>query len=510
MLAGILKTLGPCLSTDLSEVLVKNYGVTPAAARQRVSRGAPEIKRLAHLPFARKARFLYHQDEFASPRYWDCLYQAIFATNGPYARALGAAQARKATPTAHFLAACGAPIAQKKQISAQTVLDRMIGADVLVEHVLPGLGPCVMTKKIYESHEAELEDFASEIRSRLIAEQILLDSVLEWLRRLGMTSYNAARSRSDAMPRIGTFAWDLAGPSYLTSVVSWAKDGKIKPGWVVCDVLLNDQVQLGHVEPLLHKVRSLTALKNIARTMFIFVAQSYEEDAFHELRSAGVVPATPSSLFGQDVADGFRDLINTLTEAAKGVVEPEKFDQLFSTFGKLKGAVGNMRGAFFELLVAEVVRRSAVGQVKLNKICEGEDGSAEVDVYHINEGLEARFIECKGIAPGTFVDDDEVVRWLTVRINRVRHHLRNLRWSGPLPKFELWTSGLLSEAAKRRVDRTREANARQFELHVFEAESLRKQVLAVNDTSLLKSFEQHFLPHEIDATVKATVRERKV
>ena len=60
-------------------------------------------------------------------------------------------------------------------------------------------------------------------------------------------------------------------------------------------------------------------------------------------------------------------MIQTLDEAAKGVVDPEKFGQLFSKLGKLEGAIGNMRGAFFELLVAEVVRKNAAGQVKLNK-----------------------------------------------------------------------------------------------------------------------------------------------
>ena len=110
MLADTLKALGPCLSTDLTDYLVTHRGLSPAAARQRVSRGAPQIKRLAHLPFARKARFLYHQDDYASPHYWESLYAAIFATNGPYARALGAVQAREVVPLGHFLGACGAPI----------------------------------------------------------------------------------------------------------------------------------------------------------------------------------------------------------------------------------------------------------------------------------------------------------------------------------------------------------------------------------------------------------------
>jgi hypothetical protein len=494
MLADILKTLGPCLSTQLTEYLVTKVGMSPAAARQRVSRGAPQIKRLAYLPFARKARFLYHQDEYASPYYWDRLYAAISATNGPYARALGAVQAREVVPIEHFLGACGAPIAQKKQLSALTVLNRMVDANVLVKHVLPGLGMCVMSKKTYEHHQRNLDGLAAATRSRLIAESVLLDSIREWLRRLAMVSYDTVRMRSAEMPRVGTFAWDLTAPSYLTSVLTRLKEKGVKSGWVVCDVLLIENAKLAHVEPFLHKARSIEALKNIGRTMFIFVAQSYDADAFKALRSAGIIPATPASLFGKDIAEGFRDLVQTLKEAAQGVVDPGKFDQLFSKLGKLEGAVGNMRGAFFELLVAEVVRKSAAGQVRLNKVCKGEDGIAEVDVYHLNEGIAAQMIECKGVAPGALVDDGEVGLWLTTRITRVRHHLQQIGWSGPLPRFELWTSGALSALARDRVEKTRQANGNKFEIRVVEGDALRACVKAVNDASLLKTFEHHFLP----------------
>ena len=494
MLADIVKKLGPCLSTDLTEHLIAHRGLSATAARQRVSRGAPQIKRLAHLPFARKARFLYHQDDFASPYYWERLYQAIYATNGPYARALGAVEARLAVPLDHFLSACGAPVAQKKQLSAKTVRDRMVAANVLVQHALPGLGTCVMTKKTFERYQYDLEELAIAVRSRIVAERVLLDSIREWLRRLAIVSFNTVRTRRAEMPRVGTFAWDLTSPSYLSSVVTRAKEKGVKPGWVVCDVLLIENVQLAHVEPFLHKARSIDALKNVGRTMFMFVAQGYDLDAFKALRSAGVIPATPASLFGKDVADGFRDLIQTLSQAAKGVVDPEKFDQLFSSLGKLEGAIGNMRGAFFELLVAEVVRKTAAGSVKLNKICKGEDGDAEVDVYHVNEGIAALMIECKGVAPGSLVDDDEIGLWLTTRIKRVRHHLTQLGWTIPLPRFELWTSGSLSAQAHERVEKTRQANARKFEIAVVEDGALRAAVKTLNDASLLKTFENHFLP----------------
>ena len=132
MVIEALNILGPCLSTDLTKYLIKTHHLNPTTARQRVSRAATEVKRLAHLPFQRNARFLYLKDDFASLQYWDNLYKAIYETRGAYARALGAVEARKIMPLGHFIIACGAPLAQKKHISADTVLKRLTSANVLV------------------------------------------------------------------------------------------------------------------------------------------------------------------------------------------------------------------------------------------------------------------------------------------------------------------------------------------------------------------------------------------
>lgn len=497
MVVNALKILGPSLSTDLTDYLVNTYGLKPAAARQRISRAGSDVKRLGHLPFQRKARFLYLQSDYASPWYWKNLYKAIYGSKGAYARALGAVQARGAVPLAHFKIACGAPIAQKKHISADTVLERLLAADVLVKENLPGIGVSVMTKESFEMYLSKNDTLVARTHSRLISESILLDSIKEWLRRLAFASYNTIKMRADngvTAPMVGTFAWDLTAPSYITGLTSWDK-GKIKPGLVVCDVLLNSSAKLQHIEPFLYKVQSLQALKNVGRAMFIFVAQRYDIESLTALRKAGVIPATPETLFGADIGEAFRNLADTLTKAANGIVDPVKFDDLFNKLGKLEGAIGNMRGAFFELLIAEVVRKKSPAQILLNKICTGNDGTAEVDIWELKDGIIARMIECKGMAPGTIVSDDEIELWLTKRISRIRHHLsKTLNWQGPKPRFELWTSGVISSESLDRIEKTRKANASKFDLTIMGPEEIRLEVVSVNDLPLLKTLEHHFIP----------------
>uniref|UniRef100_UPI003CE6D87B hypothetical protein n=1 Tax=Pseudomonas aeruginosa TaxID=287 RepID=UPI003CE6D87B len=200
-------------------------------------------------------------------------------------------------------------------------------------------------------------------------------------------------------------------------------------------------------------------------------------------------------LFGKEIAAAFRDLIKTLTDAVQGVVNAAKLDDVITRLGKLEGALGNMRGSFFELIIAELVRKTFPGEVQLNKICLGEDGKAEVDVWAVKEGISARIIECKGMAPGALVSDEEVALWQTTRIKRVRHHLKNvLHWDKPKPQFELWTSGVLSAEAQHRIEKTRNANSAKFDLIVVGPEEVRKAAKSMNDKSLLKTLEHHFIP----------------
>jgi hypothetical protein len=495
MIIGALEELGPCLSSKLAGYLVDNHGLSPDAARQRISRAPEDVRRLSSLPFAHSAAFVYLKSQYATEEYWESLYEAIFSVEGTYSRALASVLCREVMPVHHFYIACGAPIAQKRHIASRAALKRLTDAGVLIEDTLPGIGPCVMTRQTFAS--PEFDAIAAGVRSRLMAESVLLDSIKEWLRNLAIASFNSVTLRGapeEQLPSVGTFNWDLSAPSYSTALAERRK-GELNPGFIACDVLLIDNVSISAIKPFLHKVKTLQALKNIGRVMFIMVGQRFDNDAFAALRTAGVIPATPESLFGKEIAVAFRDLIKTLKDTVQGVVDSAKLDDVITRLAKLEGALGNMRGSFFELLVAELVRKTFSGEVQLNKICLGDDGKAEVDVWAVKEGVSARIIECKGMASGALVSDEEIGLWLTTRIKRVRHHLKNiLHWNKPKPQFELWTTGVLSPEAQHRIEKTRNANSAKFDLIVVGPEEVRKAAKSVNDESLLKTLEHHFIP----------------
>ncbi len=203
---------GPCLTTDLSAHLETTLSIKPAAARQKVSR-AKDIKRLAYFPFPRNARFVYLQKDFGSDRFWRSLTKALTDTNSAYGSALAAIRARGGLiPKAHFPIACGAPIQQKKHLSPDIILQRLVQAELVEIQQFDGLGECVTLRQ----DPAYLAGPAESSRARLFAEEILLAAISTWVRNLGIVSYGKVATRDIVpLPMVGRTAWDLTAPSYL-------------------------------------------------------------------------------------------------------------------------------------------------------------------------------------------------------------------------------------------------------------------------------------------------------
>lgn len=506
MLVEALENIGPCLSTELADYLVRTHGLTPEAARKRVSRAtsAPKVKRLVHLTFARKARFLYLESDFMSESYLAALTKAIHQMGGAYSMALSAVEARSIVPIDQFTIICGSPISQKKHLSAQSTLDRLVKANVLTIRDIAGLGECVV-QRLFEANGQDPASQIAEARSRFITEGVLLKAARDWVTHLGMASWNKVECRDDnglkePWPKVGTFAWDLAGPSYVAAL-TWWKGAKLNPGFVVCDVGLHGRVGLPELKSFLHKCQTLRQLRGIGKTIHVFIAESYTHEALVAAKAAGVLPATPDTLFGKGANAGFMALASVLKDLAQQTLDPEKFHVLFEGLSRVEGAVGNMRGALFEMLVAELVRRTqANARIDLNRQCKGNDGNkAEVDVFVTVPNQPPRLIECKGNNPDATLSDEEVALWLDTRILRVRQYLERTR-EGPAvkPVFELWHTGRLSIPAMKKIVATRHVNRNKFDLMVYGPEKIREMVTAFGDHAFTNTFVQHFLPSLMD------------
>lgn len=502
----VLLAHGPCLSSELSQLLV-NSGITPQAARKQISRAKGDVRRLHSLPFPKNSRFFYHKSDHESERYWRALLHAAIEKSPAYGPALAALKARSGiAPKDHFSILSGAPWRQKGQLSAETILTRLIRVGLVVELDVPGVGPCVRLRLVTAAD-------TSELKARLITEGILLLVVKNWIRKLAIVSYDkvAVRGAAGPMPQVGTFNWDIAGPSYLAALARRKKGEKAKPGFFVCDVILGNTVDQDVMEAFLRKCRTVRMLKNIAPIISMVLADEFTAPAFRRGREEGVIAATPDILFGRDVADSLKALMSALKNAAQMTPDsPAVFNELFGKLGHIEGAAGNLRGALFELIVGHLVREIEGGEVSFGQKYNDPTTlrSAEADVVLNKNGQSVTFFECKGHQPTELVNDLTVTEWLHDKIPviyntaQTERRYRNLKF-----RFEFWTCGTFSPEAKNVLDQAARTIVR-YQIAYKDGAEVRTYAAKQAGSSIRKTLEEHYFNHPMKRIAVKTDRLR--
>ncbi|RUS67244.1 hypothetical protein CUZ56_01187 [Saezia sanguinis] len=494
----LLRQKGPCLSSELGYALEKKLNISPTAARQRVSRGSNisggNIFRLTVLPFPKKAYFVYLKSQYETDEYWQCLITALIKSKSAYGLALMAFNAREGTmPEAHFTIACGAPIRQKKHLSCDSVKERLIKAGVVKRARVPGVGKCLHLRTV------ELDEMSmARLKARLLTESILLNAICDWSKNIGMVSYDKVKIRdgTDDFPQVGTCAWDLSAPSYLTALRRW-KGKQVQPGFVACDVISTYPLTEDGISPFLNKCQLLLT----QNCLQFIVAPAFTQGAFGAAKKLGVMPATIDNLFGKEIAESLKVLTDMLCNTALQVVDPEKFDQLFNNLGRIEGAAGNLRGALFEFIAAELARRIRLGSdIRLNQIFKksfNSEEKAEVDVCIVNLGQEVHFIECKGYTHKNKILLADVERWQREKIPIIyasaREHpdMKNLRY-----KFHYWATCEFEEDAVAFLEERKELISR-YDINYKGAAQIAALTRQTNDQALIKVMNEHFLRHPL-------------
>ena len=500
----LLYKLGPCLSSEVVEILASQHGLSKVAARQRVSRaGGENVKRIRGL-FPRREVFIYHKNKFGSDEYWSALVSRLLREGSAVGRALIALRGRGGImPFSQFEIECGSPIALKKHLSHGTVLDRLrdIGLVSIIE--IYGIGKCIALMH----SSGEYGEAAPALNARLLAEHILLDGIRTWARNTGFVSYDKVqiRSENDKQPDFSQFSWDLSAPSYVGGLVSLSANNQVMPGFFVADVKLGCSVSVQDIQPFIYKCVTTRSLKRSPRCIQFIVSERFDKEAFIEAKKNGILPVTPESLFGKDVAKSIRLLISVLTEIGNQVMDLDKLNSIFAGLSKFEGAIANLRGALFEYMIANILQATdRPNRIEMNYVTRTFDGQkAESDISLVC-GSEARFIECKGYSPYSQVPDEEVLKWLHDRIPKVRTFcLEQHDWKDKKLVFEFWTTGKLSSEVKNKLDKAIK-ETKKYKIRVFEATDVRDQAkLAGQDIYAL--FNQHFFDDSHKKSVTKTI-----
>ena len=487
---GLLKRHGPMRGSVVAERLRERVNISSEAARKRISRIKPPVRRFPVQLFPKGESFLYLEEQRSSERFWTLLHAALRDANSIYGYAIDGLLARGGVvPATEFAVISGAPGAMKKQVSHERVLETLCAAGAVERGNLEDGNEYVSVAR-YELGNADFK----HARSSRLAEGVLLDGVREWVRKLGVGSYNAVRIRGDSSERgVGPFKWDLTAPSYLAPM----KRGEGKPGFVVADVFV-DRI-LDEFEIRYFKRKSQLVNASIrTRVLPILVADGFTRKALQDGKSAGVMMATTGNLFGERVAEGLRELVRTLNNAAAvAATDPARLARLVKDLSGIEGAALNLRGILFELIVAYLARQEATSVDVGVRARDAKTGKrAEIDVFSVKSKAACVCIECKGKGPGGEVTVEEVEGWLR-RIPIFRAHLvQQERFSEARQSFEMWTTGKFSTEALSKLEEEK-ARRTKWPIDWKDGRAVLEVARGAKEKAIGLALENHFLKHPL-------------
>jgi hypothetical protein len=493
MIEAVLAQRGGMLSTELKEYLMKACSISSDTARKRISRAEKDnsnICKLLGITFQHRAVFYYHKKNFGSSYYWNDLHQALQESNSVYAYTIAALISHQGIiPIDHFPIQCGAPHRMAKNISYERVLNDLKNINAIQESFIPRVGDCIslIQNDEYNKFDGDI------IKARLLSEEILINALSDWLKNLNFASYHSiALNRDEKHHSVNGFYWDISAPSYLTPLTTTNVDGK-KPGFIVCDVMLDCIIDENALSPFLNKVKKSQFNRNQGRCLYIFVAERFTNEAFNLAKKAGIMPATVRNLFGKDVEKALKSVISLFSHLASLVDAPDKIDKLFSRLDQIEGAVGNLRGSLFEFIVAESLR-SIYPTVELGNKLKSLTSSKKYDAdIMVTKPQETLIIECKSGHAGALLDNEEVKHWLQEQVPNMYKTLCH-QSDDPERKyvFELWSTKQLSEESIALIDKVKKT-LKKYSIELKIGEEVRQEVEKSNKETLVNILNQHYL-----------------
>ena len=487
---NLLKRHGPMRGSVVAERLRERLNISSEAARKRISRTKPPVLRFPVQLFPKGESFLYLEQQRSSERFWTSLHAALRDANSIYGYAIDGLLARGGVVLAtEFAVISGAPGAMRKQVSHERVLETLCAAGALERVNLEDGEKYVWVAR----GELGCADF-NHARSSRLAEGVSLDGVREWIRKLGVGSYNAIRIRGDNSDRVvGPFKWDLTAPSYLAPMKG---DGG-KPGFVVADVFVDRILDEFEIRYFMRKAQ-LVRVSIRSQVLPILVADGFTGKALQNGKSIGVMMATTENLFGKRVARGLRELVRTLNKAAAvAATDPERLARLVEDLSGIEGTAGNLRGILFELIVAYLAKQDASSvDVGVRARDTNTGKTADIDVFSVKSRAACVCIECKGKGPGGEVRIDEVEKWLR-RIPIFRVHLaRQERFSESRLSFELWTTGKFTAEALSRLEEEK-ARRTRWPINWKDGKAVLDVARKAKQKAIRQALENHFLKHPL-------------
>lgn len=475
-----------------SKQIIKHFtdlGERADAVRKAISRLHSPYMRLKYIRLANNAQILYHKDNWFTIDFYEAVVEIFREENSIYGAVLEAIKARGGYVFEKYFPILSGTGEQKKHIWPSHIKDNLVISKLLIEDNIENFG------KILYLPERHTDNIAAHVRADCIQEQIMLQIIEDWLKKLNFITYNQIchKNLDNDLPKFATTYWDLTSPSYLLPLMKNNKQGS-----VICDLFLKEISDVSQVQYILKKLELLSVQKNISRYLPIIISPNFSQDVFKVLKGRGIIPATFSNLFGKETADLFRELYISLQNLTAAITkDPKKQYTIFEKIASFEGIANQIRGPLFEMICVHLVNNIRKGFIENGKsiFCNQLGKSLEIDI--INESpTEIFIVECKGYLPQNLVSHKEVKKWLDT-ITHIRRSFISANEERNNKKFifNFWTS---SDFDKDAIELFSKRHNNLLEIHWKNGEEIMQKLKEYKLTGALKMLNDYFLKNFLD------------
>lgn len=474
----ILRQKGPLLSGELSQILIKVNMVSPENARQLISRAKEPVKKLK-LGFDSNQSFLYLETEKDSHKYFNKLIIYLKPYAKVYYYLIHFAKRNNGYVNINNL-----PIYSSSPIlrltghkKATDIIKDLIDVKIFQKYTEANI--LILNDNIYQDFDFNQFKIKDEMAQNITAH------LIKRFENTNFIAFGKAKTYSSDEPEFGKMQWCFTVPTYLNGMTKPSK-GKIIPGFIIGDVILNKSLKEPDIEFFLKKVSILKAQINLPNFIPILVTQFLEPEAFKKLKKNGVYICLTQEIFGDKYFKFIKDILDLISNPEK---EPGNILKILND-EETSGKFGNMKGDLFEYLVGNyyniMQKIYRVGK-KIRERKTGKD--KEIDIL-VNDTLEVIVIECKALnAP---LSKDFVNKWLTDNIFIIRKWILDQdEYKSKNIRFELWSvNGFEQDALNELINFSN--TTKKYNIAYLDKADIKTRIGSAKDQKLNESFIKHY------------------
>ena len=321
-----------------------------------------------------------------------------------------------------------------------------------------------------------------------MARDFILGQFTDWAKMIGLVSFDKVALFSE----YGKFQWAFTGPSYVTTLTQYKKDG-LNPAFVLADILVGAQVKDDDILFFLEKIKIVKAVNSKAKILPFLILDNISTTALATLKEHGVVVGFVNKLFGNGYSELIKTLINTVANAGAILKKnPSEFLSLMEKISVLvDGKTNNLRGDVFELAVGYYHSRHCKN-LDVSKDIYLDGQHKELDVFAVYTD-QVKVCECRGYKRQLTLD--EVDAWVK-KIVVVRNWIEEQEaYTGKRHVFELWSTGGFTAEARAKLEIV--TKAKRYDILYFDEAAILKKAKEIPGSKFVKILQQYFVKEPV-------------